>query len=52
MQIPTSVHRFGLIFLRYLFVQSVLDILQLWNSGLFDCKHCCNTPQVNTDQLG
>jgi len=26
-------------------------ILWLWHSGLFDYTYCCNTPQVNADQL-
>jgi len=29
-----------------------VSILWLWHSGLYDYKYCCNTPHVNSHQLG
>jgi len=52
MQIPTLVRRYTLIFLRYLFARDVFHILWLWHSVVFDYNYCCDTLQVNGDQLG
>jgi len=52
MQIPTLVRRFTLIFLIYLIARDLsFAFCDSDTVAFFDYKYCCNTPQVNANQL-